>query len=307
MLERQFVLHINHRDLLTVWSLHERVTADTSQEILVGMVTRETGGTKSARANRRERVTNAALLGAIEWLDGSGIPDGDVPSTLLIFDVAARTTMRNFASRFGSLTVPVPADYPAIEDWQAEAGRSCQSMIEAKLGAKRRKKKQQLEKPVVSAATDGSYSKSEGGGCGWIREDGMFGSFPLRCASPLEAEVFAIKGLLLASRKMRLDIVTDSRRAIEIVEGRLPIPETASPRFASAIYVIRAQLAWNGSVLRWVRGHNGDPMNEGADRLAVLSRRQHNIGISPAVTQQVGERIAIETLNAHSSGEPIAA
>ncbi len=64
-----------------------------------------------------------------------------------------------------------------------------------------------------------------------------------------------------------------------------------------ALHAIRDLLAQRpGPVqLRWVRGHSGHPLNEGADRLALHARRSQTAGLPAGTAADIARGIAEET------------
>lgn len=145
--------------------------------------------------------------------------------------------------------------------------------------------------PALSVATDGSAAHRRIG-WGWLADDGRHGygaaSPNKRCCSvrtlPVLAELRGVSAAVRALPGRQLVIHTDSRAAIDLVrrwvagEDRLPPGYDVSHHEASAkggLLHIREQVRREAHRidLRWVRGHVGDPLNEGADSLAKLARR----------------------------------
>lgn len=144
---------------------------------------------------------------------------------------------------------------------------------------------------ALTVATDGSAAHRRIG-WGWLADDGRHGygaaSPNKRCCSaralPVLAELRGISAAIGALPGRRLVIHTDSRAAIDLVrrwiagEDRLPPGYAASHHEATAkggLLHIREQMRREAHRIdiRWVRGHVGDPLNEGADSLAKLAPR----------------------------------
>lgn len=143
----------------------------------------------------------------------------------------------------------------------------------------------------LTVATDGSATRGRIG-WGWLAEDGRHGHgtespSTRQCTKrrhPVLAELRAISEAIAALPHRDLVIRTDCRPAISLVGewilggDRLPDGYVATHHTA----VKRGGLVWMQEQVRkegprldigWVRGHAGDPLNEGADSLAKLARR----------------------------------
>lgn len=129
----------------------------------------------------------------------------------------------------------------------------------------------------ITVATDGSCSR-RAMGMAWATEDGRFNAQATargpRCA--LTAELHAIHLALKAfPYGQSLRLLVDSRSAIKVVE------EARNGRVANAVTghtyhlatALTALLHDHDVSVSWVKGHNGHPLNETADRLAVAARR----------------------------------
>lgn len=143
----------------------------------------------------------------------------------------------------------------------------------------------------LTVATDDSATRGRIG-WGWLAEDGRHGHGTetpsvRQCARrrhPVLAELRAISQAISALPHRDLVIRTDCRAAVSLVEewavggDRLPDGYAATHHTA----VKQGGLLWMQEQVRteaprldigWVRGHAGDPLNEGADSLAKLARR----------------------------------
>lgn len=129
----------------------------------------------------------------------------------------------------------------------------------------------------ITVATDGSCSR-RAMGMAWTTEDGRFSAQATaqgpRCA--LTAELHAIHLALKAfPYGQSLRLLVDSRSAIHVVE------EAQSGHVARAVTghtyhlatTLTALLRDHDVTVSWVKAHNGHPLNETADRLAVAARR----------------------------------
>lgn len=140
----------------------------------------------------------------------------------------------------------------------------------------------------VTVATDGSVRERHAG-FGWLGSTGNYGLAGYQSTSKrvgtqpvLVAELRAIGAAVAALPRHQLTVLSDSRRAIAIVNrwkrgepvmpadypAEEPNREHCLHAAQRRIYVERDRIE-----LRWVSGHSGDPLNEGADALARLGSR----------------------------------
>lgn len=154
----------------------------------------------------------------------------------------------------------------------------------------------------ITVATDGSSAHGRIG-WGWLAEDGSHDCDSARITTrqcdrrttALVAELRAISAALESLPGRRLHIRTDCRHAISLVtdwiggSDRMPVGYLATHHTATA----KGGLRWIQEQVRreagridisWVRGHAGDPLNEGADSLAKLARRaaEGTWGVTPS-------------------------
>lgn len=152
---------------------------------------------------------------------------------------------------------------------------------------------------MILAATDGARERhAPVGGFGWVTSDGTYGHGFIRPTSPVEAELVAIADLL---EKMNSDqplvILVDSAHARRLAGAALR-GEGTNAGEALAVNNVIARIAGHAGrdvSLRNVAGHSGDPLNEGAHRLAVLSRRAPEWSLSKEKVDEMAARIAQET------------
>lgn len=138
-------------------------------------------------------------------------------------------------------------------------------------------------------ATDGSVDRGHrGAGAGWVTSWGAFGCSQVDTADILLAELEAIASALENVPRVvtRVSVRSDSRSAIAIVVQVLQVGPTAGPiriparGHSAAIRIAEAARRFQIR-MDWVRAHQGDPMNETADRLAVLARRSIRAALTP--------------------------
>lgn len=125
------------------------------------------------------------------------------------------------------------------------------------------------EPRVIVAAADASWAPHRPGKGAWaaVRDDGKFAvGWVSPSRSRYGPEEQALREAFRAwSREItlpgdRLVLLSDSVHAVHVMTEWLP--NAPAPRFAR-----------ERTVIRWVKGHNGHPLNEAADRLAVAARR----------------------------------
>lgn len=177
---------------------------------------------------------------------------------------------------------------------------------------------------ALTVATDGSATRGRIG-WGWLAEDGRHGHgteapstrLCVRRKHPVLAELRAISEAITALPHRDLVIRTDCRPALSLVEewmgggDRVPDGYVATHHTA----VKRGGLLWMQEQVRkeaprvdigWVRGHAGDPLNEGADSLAKLARRaaEGTWGFTAADVPQRAREIADAFTTARQTTQP---
>jgi ribonuclease HI len=175
----------------------------------------------------------------------------------------------------------------------------------------------------LTVATDGSATRGRIG-WGWLAEDGRHGHgteapstrLCVRRKHPVLAELRAISEAITALPHRDLVVRTDCRPAISLVEewmgggDRVPDGYVATHHTA----VKRGGLLWMQEQVRtqaprldigWVRGHAGDPLNEGADSLAKLARRaaEGTWGFTAADVPRRAREIAAAFTTAHQTNQ----
>jgi ribonuclease HI len=88
-----------------------------------------------------------------------------------------------------------------------------------------------------------------------------------------------------------LTVRTDSQVAIHKVKAHLRGEEQGRSWDELCAQVV-APLGRAKVSFQWVRGHNGDPANEAADRLAMMARRNHEFGTDA----ETGQRMRLEAI-----------
>ncbi|GAA1360651.1 ribonuclease HI [Streptomyces beijiangensis] len=238
-----------------------------------------------------------ALLGAMEvLLRRPALVDRD-RVTLLCSDQLLALTLTELAARMPYLTVCSPQDVIGGSLLHSRAREAATRLV----------REATERRPALTAASDGSHGQhTRDGGWGWLAEDGTYGFGPASCTEPLEAELIGIQELLRAApRTHDLTVLCDSRAAIHLVGSLAPerpggpwrFPSSRSARVHGTLIAIRQELTVRPPVaLRWVRGHDGHPLNEGADRLALHARRTVSGRVPPATARATAEAIAAEAV-----------
>lgn len=131
----------------------------------------------------------------------------------------------------------------------------------------------------VRAGCDGSKGPRARGGWAWVTTHGTYG-YGLVKGPILLAELTAIARLLAAFPGRDIDATSDSTDALDAIRE-----DAKEGQIGRVVQQIRAHMEGRSVHLSWVRGHTGDPLNDGADRLAHLIRYASEMG---AVTASSG-------------------
>lgn len=144
------------------------------------------------------------------------------------------------------------------------------------------------ERPVatgpVIVATDGSVRR-KATGCGWLASSGEYGLSGVRhsvnkpCPNVvLIAELRAIHDAVEQLRGRDITVLSDSQLAVGMVQrwmaGEDVLPENYAASGEELVEARQLIYADRDRITPvWVRGHQGEPLNEGADALARLASR----------------------------------
>jgi ribonuclease HI len=146
-----------------------------------------------------------------------------------------------------------------------------------------------LTLPSLVVSADGSV-RGRFSGNGWLASDGQYGlrgridtKAIIGPQSPLVAELRAIDDAVRRLTRRRLTVFCDNSHAVSMArkwmagEDLLPrgyITERASGKTAGLVTASRRMYLNRERLdIRWIRSHQGEPLNEGADALARLASR----------------------------------
>jgi len=242
------------------------------------------------------RIAMEVLLAVLERWPGAGSQGAEAELHAVVRVVACRRLLlelRRQVTELGLAEAVFIAEVPCSSDGRLETA----VLAELSAGG-----------GVVDVVTDASKGKRSTVGLGWIVATGEGSSFRTGagtavCSSVLHAELKAMrKGIQLALSlhpALRrgtgtLRLFSDSRDSLALVRRGLAgaLPAGGSGVIHGEVVRICALLAGASAELCWVKGHAGDPLNEVADRLAVVARRSWEAGLDAA--QAAALRSSIE-------------
>lgn len=137
----------------------------------------------------------------------------------------------------------------------------------------------------VETFTDGSFMHQENqGGAAFLRDDGAYGALRFRADNSNEAEFVAALIAISSADGEKVSINSDSRLLVRTLtnliaqaEGKrepYPTVRTLARLESATVDALREVIAPGEVRARWVRGHCGNKMNHGADRLAKAMRKR---------------------------------
>lgn len=140
----------------------------------------------------------------------------------------------------------------------------------------------------LMVATDASVGLGRGSaGLACVDEHGRQFTQRLRSRNVLYCELRAIK-LALDHFAGPLRILTDSQASVGLITNAA---HRAQPRTQAVVDQIRALVAERDVSVEWMRGHDGHPLNEAADRLAMAARRARELSMPACVARQIKQQI----------------
>jgi ribonuclease HI len=146
---------------------------------------------------------------------------------------------------------------------------------------------------VLVVATDASVGLRTGSAAiACISQDGR--TRELRLSRRHDVTLCELRAILLAVETYHgaLHIQSDSLTAVTLLTSGKVDPKAR--RYASLLARIEAASAGRTVTYEWVRGHNGHPLNEAANRLAIATRRGAELHLPPGIRRKVRTQITAD-------------
>jgi len=297
---KEFALSYHEVEGSTSWALGEDTGSDEVTVILSGVV--EGSNVPAAKLS--------AVLTAIEHIGARDDYDTLPSITMYVFSGSARLTLFELGSMFGKIYVAPRSAMTREADWSRPCITACRLLLglnaappETMGPGNRPKPRAGRERgPVINIATDGSVCGGRGGGgsYGWVCEDGTYGMGPVDTTDILVAEIKAVTAALYHANPYRnIRILTDSKPAITHIErSAIDISGVGNTRnVTKALRKLHERMEKHASVeIVWVRAHNGNPLNDGADRLARMARQTKD-GVSLSAQAEIAQNIVDDVIS----------
>lgn len=283
-----YSLHIVSEHGASAWALGRSITEDDVAIVASGTFADEENDTI-----RRQVITSM-----IDHLETTDAYRDHRYIDVSVFDSTARRLLLNLGGQFGPITILAKSQMNHREGWDRHGWRHCRALLSAIPGHPSTLEPEQ--RPLIEAGTDGSigWGRGKGASWAWARDDGRYGYGTLRTTDILVAELRAIHQLLLTAEPgERLRIRSDSRSALNSLTKAVGTERTRhSNAVENLVRSIKQAAARMQSVeFVWVKGHDGDPLNDAADRLARLAR-QTATGVAEASRNSIARNIMTDAL-----------
>jgi ribonuclease HI len=284
-----YSLHIVSEHGATAWALGRGVNADDVDIVACGTFAEQESDT----------IRRQVITAMIDHLASTNAYQRNQYMDVSVFDSAARRYLLSLGGQFGPITILAKSQMNHREGWDRHGWRHCRALLSAipghpsTLGLE--------ERPLIEAGTDGSvgWGRGKGASWAWARNDGRYGYGTLRTTDVLVAELRAILQLLLSAEAgERLRIRTDSRSALTSLTKDIGADRS---RHSNAVENLVRSIKQAASRMQsvefvWVKGHDGDPLNDASDRLARLAR-QTATGVTEASRNSIARNIMTDALH----------
>ncbi|WP_149361560.1 ribonuclease HI [Lolliginicoccus suaedae] len=238
---------------------------------------------------------NAIALAGLECFGGlyEAVESAGGELSLHIHDAVLRRLVRDAAASFPLVTMtgafPRSAERAKLSDATARAMRSITAHHEALL------REHQARQPVLLIGTDASIDRLRpGAGIAAIDADGRTTTRFLRSISDtFHAELAAIELAIDATPGTRpLRILSDNQHAVLALGKKADLQRIRNSSTRALVQRIRSKRNGRRIEITWVRGHNGNSLNEAAHRLAVATRRCRIANATPGALRAISHTIA---------------
>lgn len=262
-------------------------------------------GTSPADGRRAaiERALSSASLACVSVVEGEngiGLSAVNMQTHTVVGELLRAGDSPFYLLRRSQVSSESPVRRRALELIMQERTRRGTQLMEESREESRALREQATSIAYIS--TDGSCRRFHSASYAWVRDDFTFATGKADATESTGAEIRAIIEAILANRATAHKIVirSDSTEAIKLAQDAIAGKASSSIR---SISYQQARLFSGRHKLppiefEWVRGHNGDTMNELADRLAILDRRLRNGGLTSVIRERARAVVEEERLNA---------
>lgn len=246
--------------------------------------------TQAFTSSEASRPTHQRLgLDAFEWLLDQCRDLPGEPAEVYVDYGALRRELLLLAASFPKVRLLPAATDAHLALIQASGGTPPDTTPEASPRSARPHSAPTAAVPPRVVATDASLARHRSGaGIACVDASGTFAQGFARTSSIAVAELRAIELALGTFPADDLVVLSDSRQALAWLACPARVSDPDIRRLLAAVGVRMA-----GRLVRfdWVKGHNGHPLNETADRLAMAARRAREFGQDEKLRRRIASDI----------------